>query len=325
MHCEELSTTLYDSEMPIHLEGTQMHNQELNINLHEGKDSSEEPQTHGQEQRASPGVVLRAQSIRSGRSSNSSPAIMTVQSISSCESCALQRAQPHNHEQSTSSSAVRKRMSIESDRSSWEAPVLGTAQTAKSLAIPKPIQMIHGFEGFRNGRIELQRRNARRNSDRPDVSHSRHQSLKRNSSSIFAIGEDSDDASGDETRTAVDDDDDDDDARTVMDDEYSRGRTSQRISHGSARKRRAEPLNQSSKEKVLKHADSGLGGSEIDADNGRGEGSPQSILAVDFLSRESIEAMHHRISGCWEAKVDPLSPERIEAVDCQVPGGWGPY
>lgn len=234
---EELSTNPYHMETPSPLDGSEVCDRERNVISHRGDvpHGPEAPQMHSQEQSTGSNNESELMSTRPDRSSDS---IMTARSISPCESCVLQRARMHNHEQSTSLSGVRKPISIESDKSSCEDPIPETAQSARIVRHPPIILTIAGMQGFRAGECELQRRNARRNSDRPDMSESRHQSLKSVSSDTFVIGEGSDEADSEDTCTVTDNDD----ASAATDDEDSRGRTGQKSSNGSARMKGEERL-----------------------------------------------------------------------------------
>lgn len=189
------------------------------------------------------------------QSTTSCPAVMTTRATSPCSSRFSERSQIHYQSQNSSTSGVRKPLSIDSDdsNSDHEDPVRRTAQQSVLFPTPPPISTIVGMQGFQASHCQLQRRGARRNSDRADMSESRHRSLSSESDGILV----------NENASDKDEMKDDDGTRTVTDlGEWSRGRSIHRSLRGSARKRREEIKEKSSGVKLLKHAESGIGGSE---------------------------------------------------------------
>lgn len=311
VHTSERITGSYDGGVPSPSEELPRHSEELSTNTyHEGTPipfdqrwttisywedmprSSETPQMRSQEQGMGSNGEGELVSIRPDRSSDS---LITARSISPYESGVLQGTRTHSREESTSSGGVPKLTSTESDESDCESPIPGVAQSARIVRQLPVILTIAGMQGFRAGHCELQRRNARRNSDRPDLSESRHQSLKSESSGTYIIGENSDEADSDDTCTVTDNDN----AGTVTDDEDWRGPTGQRSSHGSARMKGKERLKRLPLEQVLKHADGRVGDRESGVRKGRGEGSPYSIVAVDFLSPDYHGTTDPGVPRCW--------------------------
>lgn len=224
-HSVERSMTPYHMDRIVSLDRPEGHDREWNTILYreEMLGPSNTPQMHSQERRTSLDGERELTPTRTDRSNES---IITARSISSCESCILQRARMHTQVRSTISSAVRRPISIDSDESDDEDLIPRIAQRARVVPHPPVIHTIIGTQGFRAGECELQRRNARRNSNWPDLSDSRHQSLQSGSSATFVIGADIDEEDSDDTCTVTDNGD----ADGAKDDEPSRGRTRQRSS-----------------------------------------------------------------------------------------------
>lgn len=233
----ELGTDQRNTQTPIPFDRPEIREHEWNaLPYRENMLSpSETPQMHSQEQNTDLDGEGEWMSTTPDRSSDS---FVTARSSSPCGSRVSRPAQIDHWEHSTSSSGVRKPISIKSDKSSCEDPIPSVAQCARVVRHPPAILTIAGMQAFRAGECELQRRNARRNSDRPDMSESRHQSLKSESSDTFVIGEGGDEANSEDTYTAHDDEE----PATATDDEQSRGRTGQRKFNGSARMRGEEWL-----------------------------------------------------------------------------------
>ncbi len=224
-HSVERSMTPYPMDRIVSLDRPEGHDREWSTISYreEMLGPSNTPQMHSQERRTSLDGERELTPTGTDRSNES---IRTARSISSCESCILQRARMHTQVQSTISSAVRRPISIDSDESDDEDFIPRIAQRARVVSHPPVIHTIIGMQGFRAGECELQRRNARRNSNWPDLGDSRHQSLQSGSSATFVIGADSDEEDSDDTCTVTDNGD----AGAAKDDEPSRGRTRQRSS-----------------------------------------------------------------------------------------------
>lgn len=237
-------------------------------------------------------------------------------------------AQLHSPNQSQSSSYVRdpsfistlRSASLKSRASSADfgrsrSPVIKTARSGTVLRCPSPIQMIAGFHGWSTKLPPLQRRGARRDSDRPDMSGSRSLGVNTASSTTFVVGGDSDESdietfrddeveegsrgmrsmpseqliAGKRTEKGLCDDE--------SDKEHSRGRTSMRTGHGSTRKRRDERPREGKGYVDLSHADSGVGDSDRNVSDQAGERcpqSPQSINAAHFVG-----PVDHHVPGLW--------------------------